>query len=268
MSAASPVQVCVVGARGRMGEAVRAALDEEPGLALAAALEAPGHPEVGHELAPGVRLGDDPKAALAGCDVAIDFTVPAATLATLRVAADSGVAYVTGTTGLTADERDELAALARRTPVIHAANFSTAVNVLAWLTREAARLLGPDFDAEITELHHAAKRDAPSGTALRLAAAVAEGRGTTLEEHLVLERAGEIGARPAGAIGIQSLRGGDNPGEHAVQFIGTGERLELAHRSITRDHFARGAVRAAAWLAGREPGLVPIEEVLGLRSAG
>ncbi len=267
LSAASPVRVCVVGARGRMGEAVRAALDEVPELTLAAALEAAGHPELGNELAPGVRLGDDPKAALAGCDVAIDFSLPAATLASLRVAAAAGVAYVTGTTGLSADERDELAALAQRIPVIHTANFSTAVNVLAWLTREAARLLGAGFDAELLELHHAAKRDAPSGTALRLAAAVAEGRGTTLEEHLVLERAGEIGARPAGAIGIQTLRGGDNPGEHVVQFVGTGERLELAHRSITRDHFARGAVRAAGWLAGRPPGLVPIEDVLGLHPA-
>lgn len=268
MSAASPVRVCVVGARGRMGEAVRAALTDESGLVFSAALEAPGHPELGAELAPDIRLGDDPKRALAGCDVAIDFSVPAATLAGLRAAADAGVAYVTGTTGLSATERDELAALALRIPVIHAANFSTAVNVLAWLTREAARLLGEGFDAELVELHHAAKRDAPSGTALRLAAAVAEGRGTALEEHLVLERAGEIGPRPPGAIGIQTLRGGDNPGEHVVQFIGTGERLELAHRSTTRDHFARGAVRAAAWLAGRPPGLVPIEAVLGLRPAG
>ncbi len=148
--------------------------------------------------------------------------------------------------------------------MIHAPNFSLAVNVLAWLTREAARRLGPGFDAEIVELHHSAKRDAPSGTALRLGRAIAEGRGEKLEERLVLERAGEIGARPEGAIGIQTLRGGDNPGEHSVYFVGRGERLELAHRSATRDHFARGAVRAAAWLAGRPPGLYPLEQILGL----
>ena len=245
-----------------MGVAVRAALAEEPQLELAGALE------LGQELAPGVRLGDDAKAALSGCDVAIDFSVPAATLAALRVAADAGVAYVTGTTGLSEAERAELAALAERVPVVHAPNFSRAVNVLAWLTREAARLLGPGFDAELVELHHAAKRDAPSGTALRLAEAVAEGRGVALKQHLVLERAGETGARPEGAIGVQTLRGGDNPGEHVVHFVGRGERVELAHRSSTRDHFARGAVLAARWLVGRAPGLYTMDDVLGLAPAG
>lgn len=257
-------RVCVVGATGRMGEAVRRALVEEESLALGAALESPGHPEAGRTLAEGVTLQDDAKAALAGCDVAIDFTVPAATLANLRIAADAGVAYVTGTTGLDEGQRAELSALAERVPVVHAPNFSLAVNVLAWLTREAARKLGPGFDAEILELHHAAKRDAPSGTALRLGEAIAEARGQSLADHLVLERAGETGARPDGAIGIQTLRGGDNPGEHVVHFVGRGERLELAHRSTTRDHFARGAVRAAAWLVGREPGLHPLERILGL----
>jgi 4-hydroxy-tetrahydrodipicolinate reductase len=175
------------------------------------------------------------------------------------------VAYVTGTTGLSDDQRQELAELARRIPVIHAANFSLAVNVLAALVREAARKLGPEhYDAELVELHHAAKRDAPSGTALRLAEAVAEGRGQVLADHLVLERAGEIGARPEAAIGVQTLRGGDNPGEHSVMFVGKGERIELVHRSFTRDHFARGAVQAAAWLIGREPGLYPVEQALGL----
>ncbi len=257
-------KVCVVGARGRMGEAVRAALAGEASLRLAAALEAPGHPEAGSRLPEGVALQDDAKAALAGCDVAIDFTVPAATLVALRAAAEAGVAYVTGTTGLSEPERVELAGLAERIPVIHAPNFSLAVNVLAWLAREAARRLGPDFDAEIVELHHSAKRDAPSGTALRLGRAIAEGRGEKLEDHLVLERAGEIGARPERAIGIQTLRGGDNPGEHNVYFVGRGERLELAHRSFTRDHFARGAVHAAAWLAGRPASLYPLEQILGL----
>ena len=185
-------------------------------------------------------------------------------MARLRAAADAGVAFVTGTTGFSEPERSELAELASRIPVIHAPNFSLAVNVLAWLSREAARRLGPGFDAEIVELHHAAKRDAPSGTALRLGRAIAEGRGERLEERLVLERAGEIGARPEGSIGIQTLRGGDNPGEHSVYFVGRGERLALTPRSFTRDHFARGAVRAAAWLAGRPPGLYALEPILGL----
>ncbi len=256
-------RVLVVGALGRMGERVRAALAEEPTLALAAALEAPGHPGVG-TLANGVAVTDDAKAALAGCDVAIDFAVPAATLATLRAAADTGVAYVTGTTGFSTEERAEIESLAGRIPVIHAPNFSLAVNVLTWLVREAAAKLGEGYDAELFELHHAAKRDAPSGTALRLAEAVAEGRNQSLDERLILERAGETGARPDGAIAIQTLRGGDAPGEHSVFFIGAGERLELSHRAHTRDHFARGAVRAASWLAGRAPGLYSIEQVLSL----
>jgi 4-hydroxy-tetrahydrodipicolinate reductase len=261
----SPVRhALVVGALGRMGEAVRAALEEEPSLELAAALEAPGHPGIGTRLAEGVGVRDDAAAALAGCHVAIDFSVPTSTLATLRSAADAGVAYVTGTTGLSAEHLKELDALAERIPVMHAANFSVSVNVLAWLAREAAARLGDGFDAEIVELHHAAKRDAPSGTALRLAEAIAEGRGVPLEDCLVLERAGEIGARPAGAIGVQTLRGGDNPGEHSVLFVGGGERLELVHRSHTRDHFARGAVRAAAWLVGRPPGRYHVEQMLGL----
>jgi 4-hydroxy-tetrahydrodipicolinate reductase len=259
-----PQRALVVGALGRMGERVRDAIAEEPALALGAALEAAGHPRLGATVEDGVRVDDDAKAAFASADVAIDFSVPAATLANLRVAAEAGVAYVTGTTGFSDAERDEIAAHAAKIPVLHAPNFSVAVNVLAWLTREAAKRLGAGFDAEIVELHHSAKRDAPSGTALRLGEAVAEGRGQRLADHLVLERAGEIGARPEDAIGIQTLRGGDNPGEHTVLFAGQGERLELIHRSHTRDHFARGAVRGAVWLLGRPPGLYRIEEALGL----
>jgi 4-hydroxy-tetrahydrodipicolinate reductase len=260
------LRVLIVGARGRMGECVRAALAREPGLRLAAALEAPGHPELGRTLEHGVRLADDVRAALAVCDVAIDFSQPASTLATLRLAAEAGKAYVTGTTGFSELERAELARLGQRIPLVHAPNFSVAVNVLAWLVREAVRHLGPGYDAEIVELHHAAKRDAPSGTALRLASAVAEGRGETQQAQLVLERAGETGARPPGAIGVQALRGGDNPGEHTVMLLGHGERLELAHRAQTRDHFAQGALRAARWLAGRPPGNYRFEQVLGLES--
>ena len=132
------------------------------------------------------------------------------------------------------------------------------------LAREAARLLGDGYDAELFELHHSLKRDAPSGTALFLGEAVAEGQGRNLADHLILERAGETGSRPADAIGIQTLRGGDNPGEHTIYFIGRGERLELTHRAATRAHFAVGAVRAATWIVGRKPGLYRIEQVLGL----
>jgi len=260
----APLRIASVGALGRMGERVRAAVADADDAELAGALESPGHPGLGAEVAPGVRVVDDPARAFANATVAIDFSVPSATRPALRAAAAAGVAYVCGTTGFSAAERAELDAAASRIPIVWSPSFSVAVNVLAHLVAAAARLLGPDFDAEIVEVHHAAKRDAPSGTALRLAEAVAQARGQDLAKVLVATREGEIGARPAGVIGVQSLRGGDNPGEHSVFFLGRGERLELVHRTTTRDHFAAGALRAARWLRGRAPGLYSIDEVLGL----
>jgi len=254
-------KVCVVGALGRMGERVRAALAEEDGLELASALEAPGHPGLGSD-AGGVAVVDDAKAALGAADVAIVFATPEPTLEVLRVAAEAGVRCVVGTTGLSAAQRAEVEELAARVAIVLAPNFSVAVNVLGELVRRASELLGDDFDAELVEIHHAAKRDAPSGTALWLADAVAEGR--RADPARVLERAGDTGPREPGTIGIQTLRGGDNPGEHTVLFVGRGERLELTHRSATRDHFARGAIRAAAWIAERKPGLYTMTDVLGL----
>lgn len=256
--------VAVVGALGRMGQQVRAAIELEPKLRLGGAIEAVGNPRIGETLADGVVVGDDPRAALADCAVAIDFTTPTATLGVMREAAELGVAYVCGTTGLSDEQRAQVSKFAERIPIVHAANFSVSVNVLAWLTREAARRLGSGFDAEIFEMHHSAKRDAPSGTALFLGEAVAAGRQMRLADHVLLDRHGDSDGRPEGAIGIQALRGGDNPGEHTVMFIGQGERLELTHRSSTRDHFARGAVRAATWLLGRPAGLYPIAQVFDL----
>jgi len=258
------LRVACVGALGRMGERVRAALADAADAELVGALEGAAHPDLGRELAPGVALTDQPGRAFERADAVIDFSVPAASLAALRAAAEAGVAYVCGTTGFAAAERAELETLAKRIPVVWAPNFSVAVNVLAHLVGEASRLLGAGFDAEIVELHHAAKRDAPSGTALRLAAAIAEARGQSLDETLVVSRSGETGARPPHAIGVQALRGGDNPGEHTVLLIGRGERLELAHRAATRDHFAAGALRAARWAHGRPSGLYGMEQVLGL----
>ncbi|MBW2235853.1 MAG: 4-hydroxy-tetrahydrodipicolinate reductase [Deltaproteobacteria bacterium] len=250
-------KVCVVGALGRMGERVRAALGDEAGLELASALEAPGHPGVGDD-AGGVAVVDDAKAALGAADVAIVFATPEPSLEVLRVAAEAGVRCVVGTTGFSSAQRAELETLAERVAIVLAPNFSVAVNVLG----ELVRRLGEGWDAELVEIHHAAKRDAPSGTALWLADAVAEGRGA--EAPRVLAREGDTGPRQPGSIGIQTLRGGDNPGEHSVLFVGQGERLELTHRSATRDHFARGAVRAAAWVSGRAPGLYTMTDVLGL----
>jgi 4-hydroxy-tetrahydrodipicolinate reductase len=257
--------VLITGALGRMGESVARLLAEEPELALAAALERPDHPGLGRELAPGVRVAADPAAALAAAEIAIVFANPEGSLALLRLAADARVPCVVGTTGFRPEQKKEIEALARRIPIVLAANFSVAVNVLFHLVRETARLLGAGYDADVLELHHAAKVDAPSGTALHLAEAITEGRGAG-ESPLVLAREGDTGPRPAGAIGVQALRGGDNPGEHTVLFLGRGERLELAHRAATRDHFARGALRAARWVRERPPGLYDMEQVLGLRA--
>jgi len=257
---------------------------------LAAALEAPQHPALGSALAPGVLLAADVEAALAaGADdvaVAVCFAPPAATLNLLRRAAERGgpdapgLPCVVGATGFDDSQRAEIAALADRLPLLLAANFSVAANLLFHLAREAAQRLGPGYDAEIVELHHSAKQDAPSGTALRLAAAVAEGRAAAAAAAesaarcaeapppgFTLSRSGHTGPRAPGAIGVQALRGGDNPGEHTLLFLAPGERLELAHRATSRDSFARGALQAAEWLCARPPGLYDMEQVLGLTPA-
>ncbi len=257
--------VLVSGALGRMGVRVRAALEGHERLRLGAALEAPGHPELGRVLENEVVLGDDPAAALRDCAAAIDFSTPGASLALVRAAAEAGTPCAVGSTGFDAAERDALAKCAREIPIVLAANFSVAVNVLFRLVREAAQLLGEGFDAEIVELHHSAKLDAPSGTALRLAETVAEGRGQDAGAHTAIGRSGADARRRAGEIGVQALRGGDNPGEHSVLFIGSGERLEIAHRAATRDHFARGALRAAEWALAQKPGLYDMEQVLGFK---
>jgi 4-hydroxy-tetrahydrodipicolinate reductase len=260
--AAATIRIAAVGALGRMGERVRAAVEAAPELTLAGALEAPGHSGIGSTLEGGVHVSDDPKDVLARCDVAIVFATPAPTLDVLRLAAEQGVRSVVGTTGFSDAQRAEIGRLAEEAAVVLAPNFSVAVNVLGELVRRASGLLGPGFDAELFEIHHAAKRDAPSGTALWLAEAVAAGRGE--QARLVLSREGDTGPREPGTIGVQTLRAGDNPGEHTVMFVGQGERLELVHRSATRDHFARGAARAAAWVAAEPPGLYSMRDVLGL----
>jgi len=265
--------VLLAGAAGRMGQRICAALADHPALRLAAALEAPDHPALGRTLAPGVALAADVEAALAAntnkVDVAVCFAPPAAALNLLRAAAarpdKPALPCVVGTTGFDDSQRSEITALAARLPLLLAANFSVAVNLLFHLAREAAQRLGPGYDAEIVELHHSAKQDAPSGTALRLAAAVAEGRSAA--PNLTLSRSGQTGPRPHGAIGVQALRGGDNPGEHTLLFLAPGERLELTHRATSRDSFARGALQAAEWLRPRPPGLYDMEQVLGLSPA-
>lgn len=255
------IRVLVSGALGRMGEQVLRTLAANPALAPAAALEAPGHPRIGEELAPGMRVSDKPDEALDGVDVAIDFSVPAGTLALLRAAAPRGVPLVIGTTGFDAGGEERVREASGKIAIVRAANFSLGIQVMLDLVAEAVRRL-PDYAIEVLELHHERKVDAPSGTALRIAEAAAAARGVALREAAVYHREGETGPRPRGAIGLQSLRLGDAVGEHTLYLGGAGERLEITHRALSRENFAAGALRAAAWLPGRPPGLYSMRDVL------
>ena len=271
-------RIGVLGATGKMGGAIIRAIAATPGATLAAAVERAGHPALGQDagvIASGVSAGVPITAGTPAnkTDVWIDFSVPAATLAAARAAASMGVAMVVGTTGLSPAEREELRAAAREIPIVFTPNMSVGVNMLLKLVADAARVLGPGYDLEIVETHHRAKRDAPSGTALRLAEALADATGRDLSATARFDRHGEIGARTAEEIGIQTLRGGDVVGDHTVHFLGIGERIEITHRATSRDTFAHSAVRAALWLAGggpggtgqrRQPGLYDMRDVLNL----
>jgi 4-hydroxy-tetrahydrodipicolinate reductase len=207
---------------------------------------------------------DDTAAALAGCGAAIEFSTPVATIRHAALVADRGVAYIVGTTGLSAVDEGALARAAAHVPVVYAANFSAGMNVLADLVRRTAATLGPDFDIEISEMHHRHKVDSPSGSALMLGRAATAGRNVALDEVAIRGRDGVTGVRPVGGIGFVSLRGGDVAGDHTVIFAGEGERLELTHRAGGREIFARGAVRAAIWASSQPPGLYSMRDVLGL----
>jgi 4-hydroxy-tetrahydrodipicolinate reductase len=255
-------RVIVHGAAGRMGrtlvEAVRAAGD----LELVAALDRPDHPDLGREVAPGIKLGADASAVLRSADVAIDFSLPAAAAALAEQASQAEIALVIATTGLEAPQQARVRAAAARVPIVMAPNFSIGVNVLLALVAEAARLL-PDYDVDILECHHGTKVDAPSGTALALGRAVAAARGQDFDAVAVYRREGQIGVRRPGSIGMQTLRLGDSPGEHTVYFAGPGERIELGSRALSRANFASGACRAARWVIGKPPGLYSMRDVMG-----
>lgn len=266
-----PVELVVCGAAGRMGRAITAIAAAEPATRLRAAIEMPGHPALGQDagvlagVAPlGVPVTADHAAAATGDTVTLDFTAPAATLEHLRAAVAAGAGMVIGTTGFSAGERRELDALAPRTRCVVAANMSVGVNVLLTLVERAATALGDGFDPEIVELHHRLKVDAPSGTALALGRAVAAGLGRDFDRSARLAREGIVGPRTDQEIGIVALRGGDVIGDHTVVFAGMGERLELSHRAQSRDCLARGAVRAALWLADQPAGRYAMRDVLGL----
>jgi len=264
-------RIAILGAGGRMGRALIRALSDTEDAVLAAAVEYSGSPLIGQDpailagLPAGtIRIGKDGAAGIAAGDVAIEFSTPAATVKHAQVAAEAGVAYVAGTTGMATCDEDVLREAAERIPVVYAANYSIGVTLLADLVWRSAARLGPEFDIEIVEMHHRHKVDAPSGTALALGRAAAAGRGVELDDVAVRGRDGVTGAREKGTIGFAALRGGDVPGDHTVIFAGDGERLELSHRASSRDIFARGALRAALWAIGKPPGFYNMRDVLGL----
>lgn len=264
--------VIIAGAAGRMGQRIAAMVSDHKSLTYAAAFEAPGNPHIGKDAgeisgigANGVIIGEGLESVIGQGDVIIDFTFHKATMEFARIAAQKNKAMVIGTTGLTAEDLEELKELSASFPCVQAPNMSICVNVLFKLVKKTAAILGEDFDIEIVEAHHNKKKDAPSGTALKLGEMAAEGIGTDFSEAAVLERSGIIGERKTGEIGIQTIRAADIVGEHTVYFAGPGERIELSHRAHSRDHFAKGAATAAAWLTGKQPGLYTMFDVLGLR---
>jgi 4-hydroxy-tetrahydrodipicolinate reductase len=266
-----PARIAILGAGGRMGRAlVRAVAAAQPSAKLAAAIERPGSDVAGQDAGVVAGIGSAAVPVTTGlpaagaAEVWIDFTVPAATVAAASAAASAGAALVVGTTGLSAADRAALARAAETIPMVVAPNFSVGVNVMLRLVADAARALGPGYDLEIVEAHHRGKRDAPSGTALRLAEALAAATERDLGVTARYARHGDVGPRPASEIGLQTVRGGDVVGDHTVFFLGDGERIEITHRASSRDTFAHGAVRAALWLRGRPPGLYDMRDVLAI----
>ena len=271
----APVKVLLLGAAGRMGQAITRLIvtGAVPGLELVAAVDRADSPLAGQDVgttagvrALGVRISSDLAAALAARpDVAIDFSSHAATAAAAPALAAAGVAWVAGTTGLDEAENAAIAKAAQKIPVVRAANMSVGVNLLFALVEQAARALkGRGYDCEIIERHHRRKKDAPSGTALFLGEAAAKGYGWNLKEVAVDGRSGLAGERPEKQIGFHAVRGGDIVGDHTVLFAADGECVEISHRATSRDTLALGALRAAAWLPGHAPRLYGMGDVLGL----
>jgi len=266
------IKAIVAGAAGRMGIRVIHMIHQSQEIKLAAAFEHPEHPSVTQDVGQivglsqmGVKISGSLKDVVELGDVLIDFTTPEATLENIRIAASRGLSMVIGTTGLAGNALDELKELTKKIRCVMAPNMSVGVNVMFRVAGEMARILGNDYDMEIFEVHHRFKKDAPSGTAMRLAQILADAVNRDLEKVAVYERKGITGERTDEEIGIQTWRAGDIAGEHTVMFGGIGERLELIHRAHNRDNFARGALKAAAWVVNQPVGLYDMQDVLGLR---
>jgi 4-hydroxy-tetrahydrodipicolinate reductase len=267
----SDMRLVVVGAAGRMGRMLIRAIHDAPGCVLSAAIERPGSPLLGSDAgvlaglpACGVVVTDDALPAFVEAEGVLDFTMPEATVAFAALAAQARIVHVVGTTGMEPGHLAKLEAAGRHAAIIRSGNMSLGVNLLAALVRKVAATLGTDWDIEIVEMHHRMKVDAPSGTAVLLGEAAAEGRAVDLAATRVAVRDGQTGVRPAGTIGFAALRGGTVVGDHKVIFAGQGERLELAHIAEDRGLFAQGAIKAALWGRGRKPGLYSMADVLGL----
>lgn len=266
------VKVIVAGAGGRMGGRLVSLIQEVDALRCVGAIEKKGHPAVGQDAGEvagcgrlGVTVTDDLTALAEGADVLIDFTAPEATLANLGIMAGPRKAMVIGTTGLSPAQVAALCTTAKPIPCVFSPNMSVGINVLLKVIAEMASTFGEDYDIEVTEAHHRLKKDAPSGTALKIAQVLAEATGKDLEAVAAYGRKGMIGERKKGEIGIQVIRAGDIIGDHTVLFGGMGERIEVTHRAQSRDTFARGALRAAQWVVTQPPGLYDMQDVLGLK---
>jgi 4-hydroxy-tetrahydrodipicolinate reductase len=267
------MRLIVAGAGGRMGRALTRVISETPGAVLTGALEAPGSELLGKDAgtlagvpANGILLSADLWSLSANADGILDFTVPAATIANVAIAAERRLVHVIGTTGLSSSDDAVIKSVTSRATVVKSGNMSLGVNLLAALVKRVAQSLDEGFDIEILEMHHRAKIDAPSGTALLLGEAAAEGRKIALDKHSARGRDGHTGARPSGDIGFASLRGGTVTGDHSVIFAGPYERIELSHRAEDRMIFAHGALKAAMWAHGKKPGLYSMADVLGLNN--
>jgi len=265
------MRLIVAGAGGRMGRALVRVISETPGAVLTGALEVPGSELLGKDSgvlaglpANAIKLSADLWSLSANADGILDFTVPGATIANVAIAAERGLVHVIGTTGLSASDDAVIKSVTSRAIVVKSGNMSLGINLLAALVKRVAKSLDDSFDIEIVEMHHRAKVDAPSGTALMLGEAAAAGRGIDLYAHSARGRDGQTGARRPGDIGFASLRGGSVTGDHSVIFAGAMERIELTHRAEDRTMFAQGAVKAALWARGQKPGFYSMADVLGL----
>ncbi len=267
----SPYRIAIAGAAGRMGQMLIRTVQQTENCELAGALDAPGHALLGKDAGEiagvgglGVALTDNRDAALANCDAVIEFSLPEPTLETLEVSKAKGLRHIIGTTGFTAEQEQHIQDAGKTIPIVKAGNMSLGVNLLVQLTRRVAELLDEDFDIEVLEMHHKHKVDAPSGTALMLGAAAADGRNVQLADVWDRGRDGITGERKKGSIGFAALRGGAVVGEHTVLFTSEDERIELVHKAADRSIFAKGAVKAALWARDKKPGLYSMADVLVL----